>query len=164
MLKQTLSLSPKSEDDILRCLAKYFPDQQHGVVLGRGDDCAVLQFEHPLTVSSDLFLEDIHFRRTYFEPDDIGYKALAVNLSDISACGAKPVAFTLSLALPKTTPMDWFEAFFQGMSTLARQYNVCLVGGDLSQSATIAISITVFGEVLGAGRFLPRGGGPSFRR
>lgn len=150
--------SPKSEDDILTCIAKYFPDVQTGVLLGRGDDCAVLQFEHPLTVSSDLFLENTHFRKQYFLPEDIGYKSLAVNLSDIAACGAKPVAFTLSLGLPKNIDMEWLDAFFHGMSELALKYNTCLVGGDLSASENIAISITIFGEVLGAGRILLRGG------
>ena len=59
---------------------------------GIGDDCAVLGVSGPLCVSTDLFMEDVHFRRSYFTPEEIGHKALAVNVSDIAACGGRPVS------------------------------------------------------------------------
>ena len=89
-----------SEDGILACLGRHFPQTGPSLLLGRGDDCAVLRGGKPLAVSSDLFLEDVHFRRSYFTPEETGYKALAVNVSDLAACGARPAAFTLCLGLP----------------------------------------------------------------
>ena len=149
---------PNSEDEILTCLAKYFSFSSSQVLLGRGDDCALVQFERPMAISSDLFIEDVHFRKNYFTAEEIGYKALAVNLSDLAACGAKPVGFTLCLGVPKNLELTWFEDFFRGMSQLASKFNICLVGGDLSKATSIQISITVFGEIAGASCFLPRGG------
>ena len=76
-----------SEDHILARIASHFPNEGPDVLLGRGDDCAVLGVSGPLCVSTDLFMEDVHFRRSYFTPEDIGWKALAVNLSDLAADG-----------------------------------------------------------------------------
>ena len=64
--------SRASEDSILACLARHFPATHPSLLLGRGDDCAVLKAGTPLCVSSDLFLEDVHFRRSYFTPEEIG--------------------------------------------------------------------------------------------
>ena len=80
-----------SEDHILARIASHFPNEGPDVLLGRGDDCAVLGVSGPLCVSTDLFMEDVHFRRSYFTPEDIGWKALAVNLSDLAADGARPI-------------------------------------------------------------------------
>ena len=80
-----------SEDHILARIASHFPNEGPDVLLGRGDDCAVLGVSGPLCVSTDLFMEDVHFRRSYFTPEDIGWKALAVNLSDLTADGARPM-------------------------------------------------------------------------
>ena len=84
-----------SEDHILARIASHFPNEGPDVLLGRGDDCAVLGVSGPLCVSTDLFMEGVHFRRSYFTPEDIGWKALAVNLSDLAADGARPMAVTL---------------------------------------------------------------------
>ena len=108
-----------SEDGILACLGRHFPQTGPSLLLGRGDDCAVLRGGKPLAVSSDLFLEDVHFRRSYFTPEETGYKALAVNVSDLAACGARPAAFTLCLGLPGWVDEPWLDAFFSGMAGLA---------------------------------------------
>ena len=152
------STAPLSEDRILACLAGYFPQAHPSLLLGRGDDCAVLKAERPLCVSSDLFLEDIHFRRSYFSPEDTGYKALAVNVSDLAGCGARPLAFTLCLGLPAWVEMDWLNRFFSGMAELAGKHRMALAGGDLSRSASLHVSITVWGEAAEPGSFLARGG------
>lgn len=104
--------SRTSEDSILACLARHFPATHPSLLLGRGDDCAVFRAGTPLCVSSDLFLEDVHFRRSYFTPEEIGHKALAVNVSDIAACGGRPVAFTLALGLPDDVDAAWLDRFF----------------------------------------------------
>ncbi|MDR3319657.1 MAG: thiamine-phosphate kinase [Desulfovibrio sp.] len=147
-----------SEDGILACLSKYFPDRHETLLLGRGDDAAVIRAEKPLCVSSDLFLEDSHFRRAYFTPEEIGHKALAVNVSDMAACGAKPLGFTLCLGLPRQTETAWLEEFFRGMSALAEKSGIVLAGGDLSVCERMHISITIWGEAE-RGLFLRRGNG-----
>ncbi len=144
-----------SEERILECLSGYFSKRHPSLALGRGDDCALLENTPRLCTSSDLFLEDVHFRRAYFTPEDVGYKALAVNISDLAACGARPLAFSLCLGLPPDISMSWLEAFFSGMSVLADAHNMALAGGDLSRCRSLHISITVWGQC-GDG-FLKRG-------
>lgn len=153
------SPSALSEDAILRLLARHFPAKHPSLLLGRGDDCAVIRGGQPLCVSTDLFLEDIHFRKAYFTPEDMGYKALAVNISDIAACGGRPLAFSLGLGLPPEVDEIWLEAFFHGMAILADKHRVALSGGDLSRSDRLHVCITVWGEPLSEGApFLLRGG------
>ncbi|MDO5536110.1 MAG: thiamine-phosphate kinase [Desulfovibrionaceae bacterium] len=148
-----------SEDDILNTLGRYFPMRRHqGVLLSRGDDCALLAPDRALAVSSDLFLQDVHFRMEYATAEEIGHKALACNISDLAACGTRPLAFTLNLGLPSSVEAGWLNEFFGGMGSLASRYNITLVGGDLSRTDRLQVSITVFGEVVGEGGFLSRGG------
>lgn len=149
---------PPSEDAILGCMARYFVNSHPKLLLCRGDDCAMFNAGRKFCVSADLFLEDVHFRRSYFKAWEIGYKALAVNISDLAACGAKPVAFTLCLGLPPWVDMEWLDKFFSGMAALSSRYNMALAGGDLSASSSLHVSITVFGENLDGCEFLRRGG------
>jgi thiamine-monophosphate kinase len=126
------------------------------VPLGVGDDCALLA-PGPgmqLAVSTDMLLEGRHFLPTV-DPALLGHKALAVNLSDLAACGARPLGFTLSLALPGIDAA-WLEGFSRGLFALADQEGCELVGGDTTRGP-LAISITVFGEVP-AGQALLRSG------
>ena len=151
--------SALSEDAILHLLARHFPATHPSLLLGRGDDCAVLRGGQPLCVSTDLFLEDVHFRRSYFTPEDMGHKSLAVNISDVAACGGRPLGFTLGLGLPDYADMDWLDLFFRGMAALAGRHRMALAGGDLSRSDRLHICITVWGEPLSDGApFLLRGG------
>jgi thiamine-monophosphate kinase len=151
-----------SDDAILACLDRHFVAGHPSLLLARGDDCAVLRPSGPLCLSTDLFLEDVHFRRSYFTPQEIGHKALAVNVSDLAACGAKPLAFTLSLGLPPDVTQDMLEGLFAGMSALAERLRMGLAGGDLSRSDKLCLSITAWGEGgsrPGSGRsWLARGG------
>lgn len=147
-----------SEDFLLRTLGRYFPVQHPSLLMGRGDDCCVLRAGNPLCVSADVFLEDVHFRRSYFSPREVGHKSLAVNVSDVAACGARPTAFTLCLGLPPSIPLPWLEEFFSGMADLATQHRMVLAGGDLSRADKIHISITVWGETADNGAYLTRGG------
>ncbi len=117
--------------------------------LGRGDDCAVMTTPHEICVSTDVFLEDVHFRRSYFTPEDIGHKALAVNISDIAAMGAKPLAFSMGLMLPKGIERDYVQRMMQGMADLARCYDLALSGGDISRATSLGFSITIYGEAVG---------------
>jgi thiamine-monophosphate kinase len=139
-------MPPASEDAILACVDKYFAASHPSLLLARGDDCAVLRPSGPLCLSTDLFLEDVHFRRAYFTPREIGHKALAVNASDLAACGARPLAFTLSLGLPPGVDMETLNGIFAGMSALAESLRMGLAGGDLSRSDKLCLSITAWGE------------------
>ncbi|MGJ7581469.1 thiamine-phosphate kinase [Variovorax sp. RHLX14] len=116
------------------------------VALGVGDDCALLQPSPgmQLAISTDMLVEGRHFLSTV-DPARLGHKALAVNLSDLAACGARPMAFTLSLSLPSVDEA-WLEGFSRGMFALADEHGCELVGGDTTRGP-LNISITVFGEV-----------------
>ena len=116
------------------------------VALGVGDDCALLQ-PRPgmqLAVSTDMLVEGRHFLSTV-DPARLGHKALAVNLSDLAACGASPLAFSLALSLPKVDE-GWLTLFSRGLFALADSHGCELVGGDTTQGP-LNICITVFGEL-----------------
>jgi thiamine-monophosphate kinase len=117
-----------------------------GVVLGVGDDCALLQPSPgmQLAVSSDMLVSGRHFF-VDVDPRTLGHKALAVNLSDLAACGARPLGFTLALALPEANA-DWLAAFSEGLFALADAHGCELVGGDTTRGP-LNICITIFGEV-----------------
>jgi thiamine-monophosphate kinase len=114
--------------------------------LGVGDDCALLQpaAGMQLAISSDMLVEGRHFLSTV-DPFTLGHKALAVNLSDLAACGAKPLAFMLALSMPRAEAA-WLEPFSRGLFALADAHGCELVGGDTTQGP-LNICITVFGEV-----------------
>ena len=119
---------------------------QDNVVLGIGDDCAVLSSTpgHHWAVSTDSLVEGRHFFANV-DPVHLGHKALAVNLSDLAACGATPRCFTLGLTLPHVDEA-WLSGFSRGLLALADQYDCTLVGGDTTQGP-LNIAITVMGEV-----------------
>lgn len=127
-------------------IARYFTRPTPQAVLGVGDDCALLAPSPGMqwAVSSDMLVEGRHFLSTV-PPERLGHKALAVNLSDLAACGARPVAFTLALAMPRVD-----EAFLAGLSAglfaLADAHGIGLVGGDTT-AGPLNLCITVFGEV-----------------
>lgn len=127
-----------------------------GVVLGIGDDCALLapQPGMQLAVSSDMLVEGRHFLST-LAPERLAHKALAVNLSDLAACGAKPLAFTLALSLPRADE-TFLAPFARGLFALADAHGVALVGGDTT-AGPLNVCITVLGQVP-AGAALRRDG------
>ncbi|HET8744220.1 MAG TPA: thiamine-phosphate kinase [Ramlibacter sp.] len=137
-------------------IARFFERPVRRSPLGVGDDCALLQpaLGMQLAVSTDLLVEGRHFLSTV-DPQRLGHKALAVNLSDLAACGAQPLAFTLSLALPHVEEA-WLAGFAQGLFALADAHGCELVGGDTTRGP-LAINVTVFGEVP-AGQALLRSG------
>ncbi|TSE21040.1 Thiamine-monophosphate kinase [Tepidimonas alkaliphilus] len=117
-----------------------------GVWLGNGDDAALLASSPGcvLAVSSDMLVQGRHFLPDV-EPQALGHKALAVNLSDLAAMGARPLAFTLALALPRVDEA-WLRALAEGMLTLADAHGCALVGGDTT-AGPLTLALTVFGEV-----------------
>ncbi len=145
-----------SEDAFLALIDRFFPPAPDSLILGRGDDCAVLTCADSFCVSSDLFLQNVHFREEYFSPRDFGYKAMAVNISDIAAMGARPVAFVLNLMIPEGRTDAFWEEFFEGMAELANAHKISLVGGDLSRGACLGTAITIWGQQIPGGRYLQR--------
>lgn len=137
-------------------IARYFTRPVHRAALGVGDDCALLAPAPgmQLAVSSDMLVQGRHFFADV-APQTLGHKALAVNLSDLAACGARPLAFTLALALPRVDE-PWLAGFSHGLLALADAHGCELVGGDTTQGP-LNICITVFGEVP-AGQALLRSG------
>lgn len=133
-----------SEFDLIK---RYFKrDRPARATLGIGDDCALLTPTpgRQIAISSDMLVEDRHFFAGA-DPFMLGHKALAVNLSDLAAMGARPVAFTLALALPRADPA-WLEGFSQGLFALADAHECELIGGDTTKGP-LNICITVFGEL-----------------
>ena len=136
-------MSMMGEFELIR---QFFTRPARRAVLGVGDDCALLQPSPgtQLAISSDMLVSGRHFFPDV-DPRKLGHKALAVNLSDLAACGAKPIAFTLALALPESDP-TWLEPFSQGLWALADAHDCELIGGDTTKGP-LNICITVFGEV-----------------
>ena len=128
-------------------IARYFTRPPRRATLGIGDDCALLAplpAGHQLAVSSDMLVEGRHFLST-IAPEWLGHKALAVNLSDLAACGAEPLAFTLALSMPRVDE-TFLEGFSRGLFALADAQAIELVGGDTT-AGPLSICITVFGSV-----------------
>ncbi|MEX2353373.1 MAG: thiamine-phosphate kinase, partial [Gammaproteobacteria bacterium] len=135
-----------SEFDIIDQIFNQSRGAGRHVICGIGDDAAIIKVPdaHQLVVATDTLVNGVHF----FEdaaPYDIGFKSLAVNLSDMAAMGAEPVWLTLSLTLPGSDPV-WIKEFARGLFDLAGHYGVSLVGGDLSKGP-LSITIQIMGTV-----------------
>jgi len=151
-----MKLSRLSESELISALRKDFPALQREIIFSIGDDAAVLKAEKDLLiVTKDLLIESTHFKREFGTAYFLGRKSLAVNLSDIAAMGGRPLYCLLGLGLPRSLPTTWVEDFMAGFKSLCQENKVSLIGGDLSRSAKIVISVTVIGR---ARRFVPRSG------
>lgn len=135
---------------------RFFPKNHANVLLGRGDDSAVITCAERLCIATDLFIEKIHFHTDYFSPRDIGYKSLAVNLNDLAAMGARPTGFTMGLMVRGGLGVAFWQDFFHGMAELAAQFDLPLAGGDLSRASCLGVGITAWGEAP-ADRLMTRG-------
>ncbi len=127
-------------------IARHFTRPARRAALGVGDDCALIEpapGQH-LAISSDMLVEGRHFLSTV-APERLGHKALAVNLSDLAACGAEPLAFTLALAMPRADEA-FLAPFAEGLFALADAHGIELVGGDTT-AGPLNLCITVFGQV-----------------
>jgi thiamine-monophosphate kinase len=130
------------------------------VTLGIGDDASLLEIppDRTLVTTVDTLVEEVHFRRDWTGPEDLGWKSLAVNVSDIAAMAAEPLAAFLSLALPPETEVAWVESFIRGMAECAWEYGCAIAGGDTVRSRErVAITVTLLGTVE-RGRALLRSG------
>jgi thiamine-monophosphate kinase len=151
---------PLNEIDLIERIKRLAGGRSsRALVQGIGDDCAVLKVSsgHELLVTTDLCVENVHFRRAWHPAASVGHRCLARGLSDIAAMGGVPLACFLSLALPPSLPQSWVDGFLDGFIKLARRFRVLLAGGDIASAREIAADIVVAGQAP-SGRALLRSG------
>ncbi len=150
-----------SEVELVRNIARWAPPAPaSSLVLGIGDDCAIYRprgSRQDLLFTTDMLIEDVHFRRSTHRPEDVGWKCLARGLSDIAAMGGEPRFCLLSLAVAEWADARWVAGFYRGLLRLARRENTALAGGDLARAEKTACDIVVCGAVP-RGCALRRGG------
>lgn len=146
------------EFDLIDAMARVLPLRGEGVVLGVGDDAAVLRPPRGevLAATVDEVVEGVHFDGR-FSPGDIGWKALAVNLSDLAAMGARPLWALVALAFPREAPRARVLGAVRGIAACARAHGIAVVGGNVSRAPALSLSITVVGATR-PGRHLTRAG------
>ncbi len=142
------TLKDIGEIEVIRRLLECLPTGGSTVVLGPGDDCALLAPNDEETVlTCDAMVEGVHFDFSYFTPEDLGYRVIAANLSDLASMGAEPWAAVLSLAAPGETPASTFERLYDGIAGISDRYGLAVVGGDVVGSrGGIFISAAVLGK------------------
>ncbi|NIA30153.1 MAG: thiamine-phosphate kinase [Actinobacteria bacterium] len=128
------------------------------VIVGIGDDAAVVKFgNQKLIITSDMMCEDEHFSTTYYSPKQIGIKAMASNLSDIAAMGARPLYAIVSISLSDKTTVEVVGEIYRGLYQATDAYNVDIIGGDTTHASILVINITLFGET-DNGKIITRAG------
>ncbi len=137
------------EEDALRFLADRFKATQKEVLTGIGDDSAVVKIRDKacLVASTDTLVEGVHFRLETQTPRQLGKKAVCVAVSDIGAMGAVPRYLLCSLGCRSADSMEFIENLSEGVEEGCREFEVCLIGGNLSESQTVFINMTALGEV-----------------
>lgn len=118
-----------------------------GVVKGVGDDAAVLDYgDRWILFTTDALVEGVHFRLGQVAPQDVGYKALTVNISDIAAMGGRPLYAVVTTGLPDYFSVEEADALYEGLREAAGEYSVSLVGGDTTKTPVLFISVALLGE------------------
>ncbi|MGB9920703.1 MAG: thiamine-phosphate kinase [Moorellales bacterium] len=141
------TVSQLGEVALLRRLLDRLPPT--ALPVGPGDDAAAFTVVpgHLVLATTDTLVEGVHFRREWAEPWQIGYKALAVNLSDIAAMGGRPTFALVALGLPGELSADWVDGFYEGLEQCARQWGAFIIGGDTVAAPVMTVTITLLGEV-----------------
>jgi thiamine-monophosphate kinase len=135
---------PGSEDALLARLVAQFGARNAAVELGIGDDAAVLA--GGWCTSLDLLVEDVHFRMRTTSAHDLGWKAIAVNLSDLAAMGAEPVCALVGLGLPPGITPETLDELFAGFDACASAFGAQIAGGDMSRAPVRTLAVSVFGS------------------
>lgn len=148
--KQTDTLASIGEDGLIDALSRRLPASDANVILGIGDDAAILAPGAADVVTVDLLVENTHFDLdTIGSPEILGRKAITANASDIAAMGATPTVFVVGIAAPPETPVDFVSALYSGMLWAAERYGATCAGGDTTRGDALTISITMFGKLEG---------------
>jgi thiamine-monophosphate kinase len=141
-----MRLKELGERRVISKIRRAFSEPRKDILIGIGDDAAVVRAPKSLLLTTDILVEDEDFRRAVHPPRLLGRKALNVNLSDIAAMGGRPLHALVGMAMPGDLEESWLRKFMAGFRSAAREAGVVLVGGDLSQSDKVMISVTVTGE------------------
>lgn len=148
-----MNVAQLGEQELIRRMAEVLssvanPAMSTDVLVGIGDDAALVRWDSPSALlKSDQQVEGVHFDRSWAEPEDVGWKALVVNLSDIASMGGTPHSALISLAVPAETEVSWVERFCSGLAQAASAYGVEVVGGDTSSSPVIVINVALTGTL-----------------
>lgn len=149
MSENRTELSQLGEFGLIDRIKQQFPVSNATTLKGIGDDAAILSAgDESMVVSTDMLLEGVHFDLSYMPLQHLGYKAVAVNISDIAAMNARPEQIVISLAISNRFSLEAIDALYEGIHAACQSYKVDLVGGDTSSSASgLIISITAIGRV-----------------
>ena len=151
-----MKLSDEGELSLLEILRNRFGKRSRSLVLGIGDDSAVIRPQGSyMLLTTDMMVEGVHFDLSWTTPFQLGFKLVSVNVSDIYAMGGTPKYLLLNFSAGKNTTLDFFSKFFDGIETAIKRYGISLIGGDISSSEKIVLSATVTGY---AKKFLARRG------
>ena len=131
-----------------------------GVTVGPGDDCAVFAPRGQGVVSTDAMHEDVHFKKVWSGPHDVGRKAVASAVADVEAMGARPVGLVVALSAPADTPAEWVLEFSRGVRAECELSGAALIGGDTTRGGAIGIVVTAFGDLEGRTPVLRSGARP----
>jgi thiamine-monophosphate kinase len=137
------------EDALIASIVRRFGAPPASLVVGPGDDAAVLDVPGRLVVSTDTVVEGVDFRRDWSNGADVGVKVAAQNLADVAAMGARPVALVVSLTAPGDLPVDWADALADGLGAECGRAGAAVAGGDVSQGAQIVVTGTALGVLDG---------------
>jgi len=143
-------LGEVGETGILEVIERIAATDDPSVIVGIGDDAAVLRPtpQRQVVATTDIQIEGVHFKLSYATPYDVGWKAMAVNLSDIAAMGGTPRHAVVSLALRPDLNLQWIEDLYRGLREISAAFGVSIVGGNLARSlGSIVIDVTLLGEV-----------------
>jgi len=153
-----------NEADLIGTIERLLPAAPPDVLAGIGDDAAVVRIGDRLVLlSTDMLVEGVDFDRSTITARDLGYRAIAVNLSDIAAMGGSPRYCLVALGMPRDPDPAWFVELVSGMVEAAREHAVAIVGGDLSRAETVVLSVTATGESVPGGVVLRSGAKPGDR-
>jgi thiamine-monophosphate kinase len=153
-----------TEDELIEVIRRLLAEDVPGVTLGVGDDAALVEMgSHLGVLTADMLVEGVHFDRATASPADLGYKALAVNVSDVAAMGGSPRHALVSLGLPEDVEVSWVVELYGGLREGAREYGMAVVGGDTSRADRVVISVAVTGEVVRGGEVTRAGASPGDR-
>lgn len=141
-----MKISEIGERELLRRLFPIFKAQNEDIIINAGDDAAsVRSFAGQAVMTTDILIEDVHFKVRDIKPHTLGRKSLAVSISDIAAMAARPLYAMISLGLPPDTTVDFVTGLYQGLSSMADEYGVAIVGGDIAMSDKIIINVALYG-------------------
>jgi thiamine-monophosphate kinase len=137
-----------SEDQLVAALARLLSEDEPGLVVGLGDDAAVVEpGTGDVILTTDLLVEGVHFTRDAISPRDLGAKSIVVNVSDVAAMGGSPRFALSSIALTRDVEAAWVVEMTGGMRDACREYGLALVGGDTNRGDVVVVSVAVVGEV-----------------